>query len=284
MPEFAVVDCHVHFYDPSRIDYPWLATVPPIDGTYLPREFDEACGTVTVDRIVFVEVDAAEGQAFDEAVFVASLAGMDGRIGGIVASARLERGIAAAEELDRLVTVRGIKGVRRLIQYHPEPDWCLTPSFVEGVGLLARYGLSFDICIRSHQLPSATELVRRCPDIQFVLDHIAKPAIKIGGWEPWASDLRIMASLPNVVCKMAGVATEADHANWTTSELPPYIEHAVECFGLSRLLFASDWPVMNLATTYPQWIALLDDILAGASEFERRRFYRDNAVQIYRLG
>jgi L-fuconolactonase len=110
MPDFPVIDCHVHFCDPSRIDYPWLATVPPIAGTYLPHEFDKACGTVTVDRIVFVEVDAAEGQAFDEAVFVAGIAGTDGQIGGIVASARLERGVAAAEKLDRLVTVRGIKG------------------------------------------------------------------------------------------------------------------------------------------------------------------------------
>jgi L-fuconolactonase len=86
MPEFPVVDCHVHFYDPSRNDYPWLATVPPVSGTYLPREFDKACGTVSVDRLVFGEVDAAEGQAFDEAVFLAGLDGTDGRIGGIDAS------------------------------------------------------------------------------------------------------------------------------------------------------------------------------------------------------
>ena len=284
MPDFPIVDCHVHFYDPSQISYPWLQNVPLINGTYLPADFDLARGRVAVDKIVFVEVDAANDQTFAEAGFAAELAGRDNRIGGIVASAALEHGAAAAAELDRLTSVPGLKGVRRLIQHHPDTDWCLGSAFVEGVSLLARYDLTFDICIRNAQLASAVELVRRCPQVQFVLDHIAKPAIASGGWEPWATDLRAMASLPNVVCKMAGVATEANHADWQPEQLRPYINHVIECFGWSRLLFASDWPVMNLATDYQQWVGLLDSVLSQASKEEQRIFFRENAIKIYRLG
>lgn len=283
MPEYPIVDAHVHFYDPALIDYPWLDTVPAIAGPHLPSDLDAARGQVVVDRLVFVEVDAAAGRAHDEAMFVADLGKTDRRIAGIVASAALERGAAADREIATLMEVPGLRGIRRLIQHHPEADWCLNPGFVEGVRLVGKHGLTFDICIRNHQLASATELVRRCPSVRFVLDHIGKPSIAAGGWEPWASDLRAMAALPNVVCKVAGVATEADHAAWTPDQLRPYVEHAIDCFGLSRLLFASDWPVMDLATTYQQWVALMDDILAGADEGERRGFFRDNAIRAYRL-
>ena len=211
------------------------------------------------------------------------LAAADDRIRGFVASARLEHGSLAAQELERLARLPAMKGIRRLIQQHPEPDWCLSPAFVEGVSLLGQYDLPFDICIRHPQLSSAVELVRLCPQVRFVLNHIAKPAIASSGWEPWATNLLAMAALPNVVCKLSGVATEADHAAWTPGQLMPYIHHAIDCFGWSRLLFASDWPVMTLATNYQQWVDLLDEVLVTASETERMMFYRDNAIRTYRL-
>ena len=101
--------------------------------------------------------------------------------------------------------------------------------------------------------------------------------------EPWWSEIRAMARLPNVVCKMAGVTTEADHATWTQAQIRPYVDHAFDCFGLERCLFASDWPVMNLSHSFAGWIDTLDQILAHASEVERRSFYRDNAARVYGL-
>jgi len=176
-----------------------------------------------------------------------------------------------------------LRGIRRLIQYHPAPDYCLSPKFMAGVREVGKRGLTFDLCIRNHQLASATELVRQCPEVSFVLDHIAKPGIAAGAREPWTRDLQRMADLPNVVCKMAGVATEADHTRWTPDDLQPYMAHAIACFGLERLLFASDWPVMNLATTFGAWVSLLDQVIAGNSEAERRALFRDNAIRTYRL-
>ncbi|WPO97948.1 amidohydrolase family protein [Pseudomonas sp. HR96] len=283
MPSFALVDAHVHYYDPAQLDYPWLDNVPAIKGTYTPADFVTASRGVAVDKQVFVEVDVAPGQELAEARFVEGLARLEPRIQGIVASAAIERGDAVNAELDRLQDIGLLRGVRRLIQYHPAADYCLQPAFVEGVQQLGRRGLSFDICIRHGQLASATELVRRCPDVQFVLDHIAKPAIAAGLREPWWQQMHDIAALPNVVCKVTGVVTEADPQRWTLEQIRPYIEHSIECFGFDRVLFASDWPVLNLASAYPAWVAIMDELLGGCSASERQRFYRDNAIATYRL-
>lgn len=284
MPNFALIDAHVHFYAPERLSYPWLASVPLINGTYLPQDFQAASEGVDVERMVFVEVDVASGQELDEARFIDVLAQKEEpRIGAIVASAPIELGAHVEPALDALANIGRVTGVRRLIQYHPASDYCLNPDFIAGVRLLAKYGFSFDICIRHQQLASATELVRRCPDVNFVLDHIAKPGIAAGLREPWMKEMRAIAALPNVVCKMTGVTTEADRQHWTLDDIRPYIEHAFDCFGFSRMLFASDWPVMNMSSSYSQWVHLLDDVLQGVAEDDLRRFYRDNALHTYRF-
>jgi L-fuconolactonase len=125
--------------------------------------------------------------------------------------------------------------------------------------------------------------VRQCPEVRFVLDHIAKPAIKAGEFEPWGRNLKELAALPNVTCKISGVTTEADHKTWTREQLKPYIAHAIECFGFDRVMYGGDWHVLELAGTYPQWVGIVDWVIAGASLEEQRKLYRDNAIRAYRL-
>jgi L-fuconolactonase len=281
MPSFPIVDSHVHLYDPARIAYPWLASVPAIGTAHLPADFERERGSVAVERLVFVEVDAASGREHDEALFVDALAGIEPRIGAIVASAPVETGDRVAADLEALRAIPRVKGVRRLIQSHADPDYCLSQGFVEGVRTVGRFGLTFDLCIGHRQLASAVELVRRCPDVSFVLDHIAKPPIAAGGREVWAGGMRAMAALPNVVVKISGVVTEADHRAWTIDHVRPYIDHTIACFGFSRVLFGSDWPVLNLATTYAAWVALMDDILQGVGHDDLQRFFRTNAKRTY---
>jgi len=176
-----------------------------------------------------------------------------------------------------------VRGVRRLIQSQPDPDYVLRRPFIEAVKLLPRYGLSFDICIFHHQMANTIRFVRQCPEVQLVLDHIGKPGIKAGVLDPWRQELRELAAMPNVHCKISGVATEADHANWTREQLRPYIEHAIECFGFDRVMFGGDWPVCGLAVAYPDWVSIVDWITSGCSEADRRKLFRDNAVRFYRL-
>ena len=285
MPAFPIVDAHVHLYDPARIDYPWMRDVPSLDAAHPPERFFAATGGVDVERVVFVEVDAADGRGLDEARYVAALAEDEPRVAAIVASLPLERGPDAVRgELERYAALPGARGVRRLIQNHlDEPGWALADPFVEAVRALAAHALSFDLCLYHPQLRDAIALVERCPDVRFVLDHIGKPGIRAGLVEPWRAELAELATAPNVCCKISGVVTEADHAAWTVDDVAPYVEHAIDRFGFERVMFGGDWPVLTLAGDYARWVDVVDRVVAGAPEADRRRLYRDNAIAFYRM-
>jgi L-fuconolactonase len=283
MPSFPIVDAHVHLYDPGVIRYAWMKDKALLDRKRLMAELDAAREPVEIEQLVWVEVGADPGQHLQEASFVDGLARADARIGAMVASAPLENGASVTPDLEKLAAHGLTRGIRRLLQDEPDPEFCLRPGFIEGVKLLARFDLAFDICIYHHQLAGALELVRRCPKVRFVLDHIAKPGIRDGLLDPWREQLRELARLPNVVCKLSGVITEADHEHWTREQLRPYLDHVVECFGLDRVLFGSDWPVSEQSHGYATWIDILEEVLAGCSEAELRRVFRDNAIACYRL-
>lgn len=149
--------------------------------------------------------------------------------------------------------------------------------------LLAEYGLSCDICIQHEQLAATIALVRQCPEVQFMLDHLGKPAIKAGQLEPWRTQLAELAALPNVLCKISGVATEADHAGWTVEQIAPYVRHALDVFGDDRVAFGGDWPVVLLASEYRRWVDALDALTHDRSPAARRKLWAENARRFYRL-
>jgi L-fuconolactonase len=284
VPEFPIVDTHVHLYDPSAIVYPWMSGVPSLNSVRSSAEYTAAIGNTAVDKVVFVEVDAGPGAHLAETRWVEALARSDSRIQGIVASMPLEEGAACEGDIAAFAAMPLARGVRRLIQGHvAEPGWCLRPDFVAGVKLCGKYGLPFEICIYHPQMADAIELVRRCPEVSFVLDHIGKPGIEAGLREPWWSETRDLAKLPNVICKISGVVTEADHAAWSYDQVAPYTAHAIDCFGFGRVMFGGDWPVVELAARYPDWVAVLDRIVSGASRADREKLYRSNAIRHYRL-
>jgi L-fuconolactonase len=279
-----IVDAHVHFWDPGRISYPWLSGVPALDHPLLLDDYLVALGENPIEAMVFVECDAAPGAVIEEAHWISTIASSDPRLRAVVASAPLERGDAARDVLDELCTNSLVKGIRRIIQFEADPDFCVQPGFVKGVRSLADLGLTFDICIAWHQLERVFELASAAPETTMVLDHIGKPPIVSGQMEPWLQGLRKLASLPNVHCKLSGVATEADHASWTRDQLLPYMDAAVECFGFEKLIFGGDWPVATQAISLADWIEFMRDYMQQFSEQKNRKFWRDNANTIYRLG
>lgn len=283
MPNFPIVDSHVHLYDPSWLRYSWLEQVPKINRRYDLADLDACRGPVAIERIVFAEVAVDRGLHLAEAAWVQSLADGDARLAGMIAHAPLEKGAAVAADLDHLARYRSLRGIRRLIESETDQSFCLTPDFLAGLRLLAGRGLTFDICVKHWGLVFALELARRCPDVQFVLDHIGKPGIRHGLVEPWKSQIAELAKLPNVVCKLSGVVTEADHAHWRPEQLRPYVEHVLSCFGFARVMYGSDWTVAELTHAYPDWVAILDGFTAGCSESELRALYRDTAIRTYRL-
>ena len=283
MPDFPIVDSHVHLADPQRFGYAWTKNAPSLNRTVLPEHLTKAAAPVEIDTIVFVEVDVDDPQQVAEAEWIESLGARDPRLKGMVASLPLEQGNGVQADLERMLRCKRLRGIRRLIQNQKDSDFCLQPKFIEGLKLLARHDLVFDICIFHHHLPNTIKMVKQCPEVRFVLDHIAKPAIKAGEFEPWGRNLKELAALPNVVCKISGVTTEADHKAWTREQLKPYIPHAIECFGFDRVMYGGDWHVLELAGTYPQWVEIVDWVIAGASADEKRKLYRDNAIRAYRL-
>ena len=283
MLDFPIIDGHVHLYDPGRIGYGWMQGTK-LETPHLLPEFDAARGAVEVDGIVWIEVGADPGQHEQEASLVAALAAADPRVRGMVPAAPLEHGDAVQADLDRLASLPLVKGVRRILQDEPDSEYCLQPGFIDGVRLLARYGLSFDLCVYHHQLYNVVELLKLCPEVLFILDHIGKPAIREDRLDPWRADIERLAALPNVWCKVSGVVTEADHACWSREQLRPYIRHVAEQFGFDRLVFGSDWPVSELTHRYADWVGIVAWALADCSAAERRKLFRDNAIAFYRLG
>lgn len=283
MLDFPIVDSHVHLLDQRRFTYSWAKNAPKLKRDWTPDDLAAEAKPHRIEGFVFVEVDVDLPQYLDEADWVQSIANRDTRLKGCVAALPLERGPVLEPEMARLASLPVMRGVRRLIQNQPDPDYVLKPDFLAAVKLLPRYNLSFDICIFHHQLENTLEFIRRCPDVFFILDHIGKPGIKAGLFEPWGAQIREMAKIPNVVCKLSGVTTEADHAAWTREQLRPYIDHVIECFGFDRLVFGGDWPVSELAGPYTAWLDVLDWATQGCSQEEKRKLFRDNAIKAYRL-
>jgi L-fuconolactonase len=283
MPKFPIVDSHVHLYDIKRFSYGWLAGVPKLNRTYLLDDFDRARETIAVDKIVFAEVAVDPGLHLGEAAFIQELADRDPRLCGIVAHVPLEKGTAVESDIVALKRLRNLSGVRRLIETERNPAFCLEPQFIAALRLLPKYDLTFDICIKHTAMAYALELVKRCPEVSFVLDHIGKPDIKNGLREPWWGQLTELAHHPNVVCKVSGVITEADHEKWTVDQVTPYVSHVIESFGFDRVMYGSDWTVSELSHKYADWVEIIDSVVIGASEAELHKLYRDTAIRIYRL-
>jgi L-fuconolactonase len=284
MPVVPIVDAHLHLWDPEHFRMLWLDGDATLEQPYGLAEYAAHTAGLPIEAMVYLQVDVEPAYGLLEAQWAAERAREDPRLRGIVAWAPLEHGRRARAYLDALVATSPlVKGVRRLLQGESDPAFCLRPDFVEGVRLLPEYGLSFDICIYHHQLASATELVRRCPETSFMLDHIGKPNIKDRVREPWHSQMAELAALPNVMCKISGVVTEADHASWAAEDIAPYIARALEVFGEDRVAFGGDWPVVLHAASYGRWVETLDALTAHLSDAARRKLWAENARKFYRL-
>lgn len=279
----SIVDTHVHFWDPARFKYPWLAGVPALNRAFLPGAYAAQAPLAHVGQMLFVECGCDSASSLEEARWVASLAAAEPRLRGIVARAAVERGKAVHEILAALSEIELVVGIRRNIESETDPEFCLTSEFIAGVRALSAYDYSFDLCVRHHQLPAVIELVRRCPEVRFVLDHCGKPAIRERVFDPWREHIRQLAALPNSFCKISGLLTEADLADWRPSDLRPVVDHVLASFGLERVMLGSDWPVLRLAANQERWGEALEYCLAGVAHEARAGLWHANAEAFYRL-
>ena len=280
---FTFVDAHVHFWDGTRLPYPWLAGVPAIAAPHTPAELAAAAAPRAPEVMVFVESAVAPAHALDEVRWIEALAEGGAPVGAIVAQVAVDRGAETAAALAALDGHARVRGVRHNLQDAREPGHALRPAFVAGVRQVGARGWTFDLCVRHGQLPMCAALARACPATTFILDHAGKPDIRNGLLDPWRGDVAALAALPNVVCKLSGLVTEAAPASWAPAVLGPYVEHLLSCFGPGRLLFGSDWPVVNLAADYRRWLEAALELLQPLTAGERAAVMSENTRRIYRL-
>jgi L-fuconolactonase len=279
-----LVDTHVHFWHPERLKYSWLRDIPLLNKPYEAQDYPTQ--QTTPEALVFLECDADPGQSLEEINFVEEQAQRDARIRAIVAHAPLEQGRAVEPLLEQIRACSPkVRGIRRILQSLPDPNTLLhNPAFIDGVRLLRKFDLHFEITVTHTQMDPVIEFVQKLPEIPMVLDHCGKPGIRAGHLAAFQRHANELARCPNIHCKLSGLATEAEHQHWTDEQLIPYIDTALQAFGPDRLLYGSDWPVCLLATSISRWIGVLERALKGCSQEQLRQVFRENANALYRLG
>jgi len=148
---------------------------------------------------------------------------------------------------------------------------------------LEEFGLTYDLLLFPRHLPIAREVVKKFPDQPFILDHIAKPAVRSGAMEPWARDLQRLAAFPNVFCKISGLVTEAHWDSWEAQTFEPYVEVVLNAFGPHRLMIGSDWPVCTLAGDYASVMNLETSYISRLSADEQRAILEENPAKFYSI-
>lgn len=278
-----MVDSHVHFWNPSLLQYSWLEALPSLDRPCLPNEYADETANASVSKMIFVECGCGSGQSLAEVAWVSELALNERRLCGVVARAALERGTRVRGELAALAKHPLVKGVRRNFE-DEEIGFCMRPQFVAGVRELERFNFSLDICVRHKQLPAVVQLVRECPEVKFVLDHCGKPDICHRIRDPWREHISSLAKSPNVFCKISGLMTEARRKQWAPEHFRPYINHVLEMFGPERVMVGGDWPVSTLGGTYLEWCNVLQYCLDTLDSDAQTKVYETTAESFYRLG
>ena len=274
------IDTHQHLWDLRQLPYSWCAGIPALNKSFLLEDYLVAAKNTGVEKTVFMECDADEPNSLAEAQHIQNLADKNPLIAGIVAAARPERADFPAQ-LEALLQLPKLRGIRRGLHVVPD-ETSQADLFVKNIRQLAAPKLTFDLCVLSRQLPLAAALAKKCPDVQFILDHCGVPDVKGKAFDPWRTHIKEISALPNVACKISGLVAYAGE-NWTVADLRPWVEHVVANFGWERIVWGGDWPVCLLGGSLRQWVDAADQLFAGATETQREKVFYKNAEKIYRV-
>jgi L-fuconolactonase len=270
------LDAHQHFWRYSAAEYPWIATGSALQRDWLPTDLADLQSPLGFDGSIAVQAR----QTLAETRWLLSLADRHPGIRGVVGWVDL-RSAELDAQLGEFAAHPKFVGVRHVVQDEPDDRFMLGAEFLRGLGQLRTLGLTYDLLIFPKQLPSVREVVARFPEQPFVLDHLAKPAIKQRKLEPWATEIRALAQHPNVFCKLSGLVTEADHRHWLEDDLRSYLDVAAEAFGPARLMIGSDWPVCLLAAGYERTMEVVMTWAQKFSSTEQAGIFGNNCVRFY---
>jgi len=277
------IDAHHHVWDLAVRDQPWITgdAMAPIRRSFGVDDLAPEAAAAGVTATVVVQTVADVGETEE----LLDLAEPTPLIAGVVGYVDLAAP-DAGERLDRLrdrPSGARLVGIRSPVQDEPDAAWLTRPAVLAGLREVARRDLVYDLLIRPHQLHAALAAVTQVPEGRYVVDHLAKPAVASGAWQPWAGGLAALAAHGNVSAKLSGLVTEASWSTWSTYDLRPYAELALAVFGPDRLLFGSDWPVSTLAAPYGRVVAATEELVADLSTSERAAVMGGTAAAVYGL-
>lgn len=274
------IDAHHHVWNLSVRPQPWIdpVTMATIHRSFAVEHLVPHLDAHGIDRTVVVQTVTEA----DETPELVALAAAEVRVGAVVGWVDLTAEDVAdtVAALQALPGGGALRGVRHQVQGEHDPRWTCRPDVRRGLAAVADAGLLYELLVLPHQLPAAVETVAAVPQCTFVLDHLGKPPVASGALEPWASHLRALAALPNVVAKVSGLVTEAA-PGWEVRHLAPYVDVALEAFGPHRLMAGSDWPVCLLAASYDEVAAATGELLAALDGNERAAVLGGTAARVY---
>jgi L-fuconolactonase len=274
------IDSHQHFWKASRGDYHWMSpAVPVLCRDYLPADLEPLLKKNKIDKTILVQ--AAQTKA--ETDFLLDLAAQYDFIAGVIGWLDLDSP-DFPRELELYSKKPKFLGIRPMLQDLPDDDWILRPRVIQALKWIADRDMPFEFLTYTRHLPHVLTVLETVPGLRAVVDHVSKPEIKNQKLDPWRSLMARVAKHPNVHCKLSGMITEADHKAWTPDDLRPYVEHVLECFGVKRVMFGSDWPVCLLAGSYDQVTAALQAVLKPHLDRQGEiAVFGENAARFYKL-
>ncbi|MBR0933087.1 amidohydrolase family protein [Bradyrhizobium jicamae] len=270
------IDAHHHVWQLARGDYGWLTPdLVPLYRDYDLAELRPLLAAAGIEGTILVQAAPTEA----ETAFMLDIAGQADLVRGVVGWIDFDATDAVAG-IEKVAAHQLLVGLRPMVQDIADDDWLLRPALAAQCDAMARHRLVFDALALPRHLSRLVQVVDRHPGLQFVLDHFAKPHLATGEIAAWKDDVSRLAARPNIVCKLSGLVTEAA-ANWQIGDLSEAVDHVLEVFGPQRMLFGSDWPVVNLAGGYARWFAASEALLARLSPDEKAAIYGGNAARIY---
>jgi L-fuconolactonase len=278
------IESHHHLWDLSIRPQEWMVGegMDPVRRNFDTDDLRSAIAGTGIEKTVLVHATTTHEETYE----LLALAEIDPTIIGVVGWLQIDspNAIAECEKYLQAPGASYLKGIRDVAQDLPDSNYLAKPQSIATVQQLGKLGLTYDILTKTPELTAAISLVKACPDVQFVLDHISKPYIAKNEIEPWKSLITELASFENVSCKISGMVTEARWNNWRSADFVPYVDHIIESFTPQRLMFGSDWPVALLAAqSYSEVVQLAASLTQNFTETEDELFWRENAISAYKI-
>lgn len=275
-----ILDTHQHLIYADRFGYHWTDPIPALAGqSFTYADYQRAAAGTGISSTQFMEATSEDWRA--EAEMVTNMVHDSGTIiSGVIAGGRPEQPDFDAW-LDTIAELP-VVGLRRILHVMPD-ELSQDEAFRANIRKLSGRGLTFDLCFLARQLTIAAELAKACENVQFILDHCGVPDIAAGTMDPWREQIRSLAALPNVACKISGVTAYAKPGEGTIDVVRPWVEHCLECFGWDRVIWGSDWPVCNINAGLAEWVAISREIVSGEDVSNQTKLFSDNAINTYGL-